>query len=297
MTHIQLDKWGGDDSFGDRAVTQLHALTDSLNLEDFYRVKFPTGPSFTWFNGPHTVGCRLDRFYTPKGWRSRITDFKCHPFGYSDHHLISLKLTLGNSNLRGQGIWIFNTQLLKSEPFCTAVKHFWPACQEHRPAFTDPRNWWDAGKLQLKELAISHSIEQSRERRGEKSNLEHEFQLITSRGDSNTAADHPRLAEIKDLLKTINDRAVEGAMMRSIAQWIEMGEKPTKYLTPVTEFNYRITCQQLFSHVRQKYSPGMSRFLQNSLHCQIGQLGKPRLALRRGVMAYQLNFIAVSGAY
>ena len=141
VTHIQLDKLGGDDSFGNRAVTQLHTLTDSLNLEDFYRVKFPTGRSFTWFNGPHTVGCRLDRFYTPKAWRSRITDFKCHPLGYSDSHLISLKLTLGNSNLRGQGVWKFNTQLLKSEPFCTAVKHFWPAWQEHRPAFTDPRNW------------------------------------------------------------------------------------------------------------------------------------------------------------
>ena len=164
MTHIQLDKLGGDDSFGNRAVTQLHTLTDSLNLEDFYRVKFPTGRSFTWFNGPHTVGCQLDRFYTPKARRSRITDFKCHPLGYSDSHLISLKLTLGNSNLRGQGVWKFNTQLLKSEPFCTAVRHFWPAWQEHRPAFTDPRNWWDAGKLQLKELAISHNIEQSQEK-------------------------------------------------------------------------------------------------------------------------------------
>ena len=124
MTHIQLDKWGGDDSFGDRAVTQLHTLSDSLNLEDFYRVKFPTGRSFTWFNGPHTVGCRLDRFYTPKAWRSRISDFICHPFGYSDHHLISLKLTLGNSNLRGQGVWKFNTQLLKSEPFLHSCKTF-----------------------------------------------------------------------------------------------------------------------------------------------------------------------------
>ena len=41
VTHIQLDKLGGDDSFGNRAVTQLHTLTDSLKLEDFYRVQFP----------------------------------------------------------------------------------------------------------------------------------------------------------------------------------------------------------------------------------------------------------------
>ena len=229
VPNIQLDKWGGDDSFGDRAITQLHAFMDSLNLEDFYCVNFPTGRLFTWFNGPHSVGCRLDWFYTAKTWRSRISDFKCNSFAYSDHHIINLKITLGNSNPRGRGVWKLNTQLLKSETFCSAVNNFWPVWKDHKPAFTDPRIWWDAGKLQLKELTISHRIQQSRERRREKSKLEHEFQLITARGTSNTTADHVRLAEIKDLLKTIDDHAVEGAMIRSKEQWIEMGEKPTRY--------------------------------------------------------------------
>ncbi|CAH3196246.1 unnamed protein product, partial [Porites evermanni] len=38
---IAIDKWGGDDSFGDRAVTQLHSFTKSLALEDFYRGSNP----------------------------------------------------------------------------------------------------------------------------------------------------------------------------------------------------------------------------------------------------------------
>ena len=61
---IAIDKWGGDDSFGDRAVTQHHSFTESLALQDFYRVSNPRGKIFTWFNGPHSVGSRLDRFYT-----------------------------------------------------------------------------------------------------------------------------------------------------------------------------------------------------------------------------------------
>ena len=44
----------------------------------------------------------------------------------------------------------------------------------------------------------------------------------------NTAADHVCLAEIKDLLKTIDDRAAEGAMIRSKEQWIKTREKPTR---------------------------------------------------------------------
>ena len=120
-------------------VSRLHAFTDSLHLEDFYRISNPSGHLYTWFNGPHFVGCRLDRFYTLRAWRPRVTGHNCTPFGYSDRHLISLKISLGNSNPRGRGIWKFNTQLLKSEAFCTAVNNFWPVWRENKPLFTDPR--------------------------------------------------------------------------------------------------------------------------------------------------------------
>ena len=129
---IQLDKWGDDDSFGDRAVTQLLVFTESLNSDDFYCVKFTTGRSFTWFNHAHSAGCQLDWFYTRKAWRSRITNFKCNSFGYSYHHLISLKFTLGNLNPRGQGVWKFNTAV-KIRIFLLSCKCFL-ACLERKQA-------------------------------------------------------------------------------------------------------------------------------------------------------------------
>ena len=76
------------------AVSQLHAFTESLALEDFYRVSNPHGKQFTWFNGPHSVGCRLDRFYTPRAWRSRISQHVCSPFAY--YKLLSAPLTPGD---------------------------------------------------------------------------------------------------------------------------------------------------------------------------------------------------------
>ena len=80
---IIIDKWGGNDSFGDRAVTQLHSFTESLALEDFYRVSNPSGKH------------------------------KCSPFAYSDHHLIKLQVTFGLTNPRGRGVWKFNTATKK----------------------------------------------------------------------------------------------------------------------------------------------------------------------------------------
>ena len=69
---VRVDKWGGDDSFGDKGIPQLHAFAGSLSLEDVFRVKNPSEKLFTWFNGPHSVGCRLDRFYTPSAWRAQV---------------------------------------------------------------------------------------------------------------------------------------------------------------------------------------------------------------------------------
>ena len=108
---VLLDKWGGDDTFGDKGIPQLHAFADSLSLEDVFRVKNPTEKLFTWFNGPHSVGCRLDRFYTPLAWRAVVHDHAGDPFSYSDHHMVSIKVQLGHSNPRGRGVWKFNTRL------------------------------------------------------------------------------------------------------------------------------------------------------------------------------------------
>ena len=200
----------------------------SLALEDFFRISNPRGRIFKWFNGPHSIGCRLDRFYTLRAWRSRIARHTCLPFAYSDHHLIKLQVTFGPTNPRSRGVWKFNT-LLKNERFCAAVNSFWSSWKLNKPAFTDPRVWWDAGKLQLREIAIAHSVAEARERKCDKLNLEIEFRNILAHGTSDTADEHVRLAEIRDLLKAIEDRNVEGAIIRSREQWLEFGEKPTKY--------------------------------------------------------------------
>jgi len=156
---VCVDKWGGDDNFEDKGILQLHAFVSSLSLEDVFRVKNLSEKLFTWFNGPDSVGCHLDRLYTQSVCRAQARDHVCDPFSYSDHHIVSIKLQLGHSNPRGRGVRKFNMWLLKSEDFCAAVNDFWPLWQLEKPVFTDPRVWWDAGKLQLKEIAINHSIE------------------------------------------------------------------------------------------------------------------------------------------
>ena len=74
---VALDKWGGNDRFGNKAVLQLHSFTKSFSLEDFCRITHQSGRLFTRFNGPYSVGCRLNRFYTPRAWRLRVSAHAC----------------------------------------------------------------------------------------------------------------------------------------------------------------------------------------------------------------------------
>ena len=53
----KLDKWGGDDSFGDRGVAQLNSFVRAFSLDDVFHVKNPDTRLFTWFNGSYSVGC------------------------------------------------------------------------------------------------------------------------------------------------------------------------------------------------------------------------------------------------
>ena len=158
-----------------------------------------------------------------------MRDHTCDPFSYSDHHMVSITIQLGHSNSRRQGVWKFNTRPLISQDFCAEVNNFWPQRQLEKAVFTDPCVWWDAGKLQLKEIAISHSISAVNTQKRKQAALEREFCNLQSCADPNNADHCHRLLEIKDLLRAMDDEAIEGCILCSKEQWTKLGEKPTWY--------------------------------------------------------------------
>ena len=52
VPNTHLDKWGGDDTFGDKGITHLHTFADSLSLEDVFQVKYLSTHLITWFKQP-----------------------------------------------------------------------------------------------------------------------------------------------------------------------------------------------------------------------------------------------------
>ena len=81
----------------------------------------------------------------------------------------------------------------------------------------------------VKELAIVHSVALSRARDRERDAPENESRYFQARGNANSASDRARFLEVKGLLKVIDNELVEGSIVRNKEQYIEIGEKPTRY--------------------------------------------------------------------
>ena len=226
---VQRDKFGGDDTFADKGVTELHSFTKSNSLIDIYRFKFLNTPQYTWVNGPRTIGCQLDRFYVPLSWKNIVSNVTAKPFVYTDPSMIRMTSTVGHSRSRGQGIWKLNTTLLKSDEFCEETNNFWKQWRTQKSSFSDPRVWWDAGKLLIKQIAIDHCVRLAKSRKSKTATLETEYDNLLQHIDPNDSAQRTRLLEIKESLKVIEDERVDGIKIRSKENWLEFGEKPTKY--------------------------------------------------------------------
>ena len=61
--------------------------------------------------------------------------------------------------------------------------------------------------------------------------LKQEFRNLQSCADPNNADHRSCLLEIKDLLRAMDDEAIEGCILRSKEQWTKLGEKPMRYST------------------------------------------------------------------
>ena len=71
------------------------------------------------------------------------------------------------------------------------------------------------GNYNSKKIAITHSIATGKTRKHERAALEREFRDLQSQADPNNADHSQCLLEIKDLLRAMDDEAIEGCILRS----------------------------------------------------------------------------------
>ena len=226
---IHLDKVGGAAAHNNSNCQQvLNEIMGDWGFSDIFRLNYPNARIFTHFDKQHNTRTRLDFFLIDDNLVNLpvCTSTISHGFS-SDHSYISLTLQ-GNPISHGRGYWKFNNYHLNSEEFTERVRSI--VSEVLLGSFDSNNGAWDTIKFRVKDFAIHHGKKTKKYKLAEK-------QLIMDNVDdikrSTNYHSDPVAAENLVWLETRLDNIIredmDGVIVRSKVQYVERGERCTKY--------------------------------------------------------------------
>ena len=160
---------------------------------------------------------------------SAVASCEIKPCPFSDHDFVYLSIQSSGNNSRGPGCWKFNNALLSDRAFCEYITTYiddLSGCLQHFPSV---KSWWDFFKRSIRLQITYFSKNKSRE-------LSHERVLLVNRiidpklkltsGDLSVSS---VISELQSELKALTLKELDGSKVRSRVQWLEEGERPTRY--------------------------------------------------------------------
>lgn len=207
-----------------KTTKSLLKLIKDHNLYDIWRKTFEQKTQFTWKRKNNTEKSRIDMWLIDGNLSSCVhsTDIRPACINYTDHLAISLKIL--KPNKRGPGYYKFNNSYLSDKVFTNFMSN---TIQSFMLKYQDTRKqiFWDLLKTEIKEQAISYSKRKSANRQSQIEKFEKELKKLLENEEQN-------FGEIENLQQQLNelyDIKAKGAQIRARVEFIEQGEKNTKY--------------------------------------------------------------------
>ena len=178
----------------------------------------------------------------------------------SGHDFVSPVFDIPTGVKRGPGDWCFNNFLLNDNIFCVTIEKLIDDHIRFLPCFPCLQNWWEFLKQSIKEETISFSRKKPRQLQKDQVIFTNKLIRLRQRlvdGDSSVI---PLISDTECRLKAPRTKQVEGIIIRSKAEWLEEGERPSRYF-----FNlHKIKAQR--SHISSVYdSNGIEVFSQDDI--------------------------------
>ena len=238
ILHNELDKKGGKPFSHIKSQEKILDWIKNTDLVDIWRVKHPDEKSFTWSRiKPALVMCRLDFFLLSQSLISNVKETNILPGFRSDHSLINCNMSISTYR-RGPGFWKLNCKLLQDKTYLDLIKKCIDETTENNKN-CDPVLLWDTVKCQIRGATISFSSYLAKQKQSELSNLERRLSELKAIFEN--TLDENLIIEIQEVENQINDHLLiktQGAIVRSRARYVELGEKNTKYFLNMEKRNY-----------------------------------------------------------
>ena len=237
-----LDRWGGRENAGTVGATQMENLRKDFFLIDCFRARMPNRKEYTWRSG--TVHARLDRFYVSDNMRPWIESVIHKYCTCSDHFYTHLNFKAFDADefSYGPGYWKCNDSTLDNLAFVHDFENLWTRNLSVRPV--KDGIWWENCKVEFKKLIIEHSRRISKSKKRQIVEREEMLKALMEfiRSASCPAEINEYEECITELRSEINDLLVDnlkGNIIRSRAQCLEEGERPTRFFLSLERMHAR----------------------------------------------------------
>jgi exonuclease III len=232
----KLDKFkGGDNEIPIKAAKELINIMERNNLIDIWRVNNPNLKQYTWSRRTpkHISKSRLDYWII-----SDTLQYHCNKInikiGYeTDHQIVTMHVDNTQTQTKGKGYWKFNNLLINDNQYITHItKIIETTIAEYENSENKTLNW-DTLKMVIRRETVSYSIRKAKEKRSHKKELEKTIENLENLIVITTDGDVKDLQDELDVNKTewagLVDEEMRGVIFRSKCNWIEHGEKSSKY--------------------------------------------------------------------
>ena len=240
--------------FRPRSRARIISRMSDLDLIDVFRKLYPDKRAYSWRKFNSIKQGRLDYFLISNDLLGEIRSSSIKPGYRSDHSLVTISIKKKEFK-RDRTFWKFNNSLLKDLDYVNIIKGLIETVkQQYAILIYSPNELKDipANEIQfnisdqlffetllmeIRGKTISYSSHKQKTEREKEKNLNEKLSTI-EKNNPISEEDTTKIEEIRNELEQLRKKKIEGILVRSRANWINEGEKPTHYFCNLENRNF-----------------------------------------------------------
>ena len=210
-------------------VKSFNTFILDTELNDIWRIDNPHDSEYTWSRPNPFIARRLDYIFVNNLLLPFLTECKIISMAHSDHRLVYCNIEF-NQFRRGDGTYKMNSSLFDNPHFKETMRSL--ITDNIRDLATlDPITKWNVLKAKIKEFSQQFGKYNKIIKKRDESELQAQLNQLEKEYAQNTtnASLQAKILECKKKLELHNLEQTKAAMIRSKLQWMEEGEKCSKF--------------------------------------------------------------------
>ena len=237
-----------------RTRNKISDLMNEFDLIDVFRKIYPDKKAYSWRKFNSNKQSRLDYFLISQNLIGEIKRTAIDPGYRSDHSLVTIAIRKKEFK-RDKTFWKFNNSLLKDKVYVRTVKDLIENIKEQYAVIMyDPevikdippdeinfnisdQLFFETLLMEIRGKTISYASHKKKVENEKEKSLNEKLADMES-NNSMLEEDVLELERIRQELEQIRKKRVEGIAVRCRANWINEGEKPTRYFCNLENRNF-----------------------------------------------------------